>query len=147
MLHFATKSLPFSRTWQVRTASPRRFLQTVAVQLDYYMSAQFAGIACALNTNLYETNGIKLEFLPTCPVGHELQRVREYANNNHTTPTIGSVEQNIFIPLLYNNTQTSLKLKAIAAMFDSSPLCLASLSSNNSNNTVVGAHEDTVSLL
>lgn len=72
MNNFATKS---SHTFPRR--DNRRFLQNVAAQLDYYMSAQFVGVACALTNNLYETNGIKLEFLvATCAVGHELHTVK-----------------------------------------------------------------------
>ena len=55
----------------------RRGLQTVSLQLDYYMSAQFAGIASALTNNMYEKAGIDLQFLPICPVGLEMERVRQ----------------------------------------------------------------------
>jgi hypothetical protein len=109
------------------------------------MSPQFAGVACAMTNQLYEKAGIDLKFLPICPVGLELQRVRDNANNSSSV-TVGSVEQNIFIPTLYQNPD--LKVKAVAAMFRKSPLCLASLkSSDEKDEIVVGAHEDTVSLL
>jgi len=113
------------------------------------MSPQFAGVANAITNNLYEKNGIDLKFLPICPVGHELQRVRDNSNaNGSSSVTVGSVEQNIFIPTLYNNPD--LSVKAVAAMFRRSPLCLASLDAKKSGaekKFVVGAHEDTVSLL
>jgi len=121
---------------------------TVSLQLDYYMSPQFAGIASAITNQLYEQNGIDLKFLPICPVGEEQQRVRENANaNGASCVSVGSVEQNIFIPTLYRNPE--LKLKGVAAMFRKSPLCLASLDNSTSDmgNKTIGAHEDTVSLL
>jgi len=126
----------------------RRGLQTVSLQLDYYMSAQFAGIASALTNNMYEKAGIDLQFLPICPVGLEMERVRQASADEKVT--IGSVEQNIFIPTLYNDP--SLKLKAVAAMFRRTPLCLASLGDGagagaGPEEIVVGAHEDTVSLI
>ena len=105
------------------SCSSRRGLQTVSLQLDYYMSAQFTGVASALTNNLYEKAGIDLQFLPICPVGLEMERVRKATTEDKVT--IGSVEQNIFIPTLYNSP--SLKLKAVAAMFRRTPLCLAAL--------------------
>lgn len=131
-----------------------RHLQTLSLQLDYYMSPQFAGVACAMTNQLYEKNGIDLKFLPICPVGQELQRVRNNANSNGASEaTVGSVEQNIFTPTLYRDP--ALRVKAVAAMFRKSPLCLTSLKSSASKMSggdanskyVVGAHEDTVSLL
>jgi len=134
---------------------------SVAIQLDYYMSPQFAGIACAITEGLYEKAGIMdLKFLPICPVGKEMENVRQFrrfltsrgddnANSNSNSVVVGSVEQNIFTPLLYQNPE--LKVKAIASMFRTSPLCLASIiendDNNNSNEIVVGAHDDTVPLL
>ena len=123
----------------------RRGLQTISLQLDYYMSAQFAGVASALTNNMYEKAGIDLQFLPICPVGLEMERVRQATTEDKVT--LGSVEQNIFIPTLYNDP--SLKLKAMAAMFRRTPLCLAALDGEQSDSgeIVVGAHEDTVSLI
>jgi hypothetical protein len=119
----------------------------VGLQLDYYMSAQFAGVACALVDNTYSQKGLSVDFLPICPVGEETARVRAYYHHNQTTVTVGSVEQNIFIPQLYRDP--SLNLKAIAAMFYQSPLCLASLNHHSNHNPTapIGAHEDTVELL
>jgi S-adenosylmethionine:tRNA ribosyltransferase-isomerase len=138
----------------------RRFKHTtVSLQLDYYMSTQFAGIACAMVDGLYDKAGIELRFLPICPVGLEMERVRQHRNDNASTDdlVVGSVEQNIFTPLLFKSPQ--LKVKSVAAMFRTSPLCLASVGyndkdgeniiedMNNNNPLVIGAHEDTVSLL
>jgi len=139
-----------TRSSSMPSALLRRQKHTVALQLDYYMSPQFAGIASAMTNNLYEKNCIDLRFLPICPVGHELKRVRDNAKlNDASYVSVGSVEQNIFIPTLYANPE--LKVKAVAAMFRRSPLCLASLESPSKQagkeNIVVGAHEDTVSLI
>jgi methylenetetrahydrofolate dehydrogenase (NADP+)/methenyltetrahydrofolate cyclohydrolase len=124
----------------------RRLTHSVSLQLDYYMSPQFAGVACAMTNQLYEKAGIDLKFLPICPVGLELERVRDNANKSVSSVTVGSVEQNIFVPTLYNNP--ALNVKAVAAMFRKSPLCLASLGSLEDKEAImVGAHEDTVSLL
>jgi len=124
----------------------------VSLQLDYYMSPQFAGVACAMTNGLYEKNGIDIDFLPICPVGLELQTVRDHhvsSVNDNCGVTVGSVEQNIFIPTLLANPD--LDVNAIAAMFRKSPLCLASIQDpmlqNDPNELVIGAHEDTVSLL
>ena len=68
----------------------RRGLQTVSLQLDYYMSAQFAGVASALTNNMYEKAGIDLQFLPICPVGLEMERVRQATTEDKVT--LGSVE-------------------------------------------------------
>jgi S-adenosylmethionine:tRNA ribosyltransferase-isomerase len=147
------------KTTQTPHNHVRRSKSSIAIQLDYYMSPQFAGIACAMTEGLYEKAGIdNLNFLPICPVGLEMERVRNHrslcSDNNNDDVVVGSVEQNIFTPLLYENP--NLKLKAIASMFRTSPLCLASIgddSNNNNSNSnddeaiVVGAHEDTVSLM
>jgi len=141
-----SKIINLSRGGSLNVHSHVRHLQTVSLQLDYYMSPQFAGVACAMTNQLYEKNGIELKFLPICPVGHELAMVRNNASKSSASEvTVGSVEQNIFIPTLYNDP--SLKVKAVAAMFRRSPLCLTSLKSSASKHSIVGAHEDTVSLL
>ena len=86
-----------------------------------------------------------MQFLPTCPVGHELDRVRTFQDANPSTlATFGSVEQNIFTPTLYNDP--SLNLSAVASMFRRSPLCIASLKPLQDGD-VIGCHEDTVELL
>jgi len=135
---------------------------TVALQLDYYMSPQFSGIACALAEGLYKTAGIDtVTVLPTCPVGFEPEKVREckdgtFGDTSDIDVVVGSIEQNVLLPTLLKNSD--LKLKAIAAMFQSSPLCLVSLNNGdcdeNKNDLektppqqIVGGHEDTVELL
>ena len=88
--------------------------------------------------NLYHDD-MQLSFLPTCPVGLEQERVRKYQSEHPTHTTIGSVEQNIFIPTLHADPQ--LHVTAVAAMFRRSPLCILGA------HDPIGAHEDTVSLI
>jgi ABC-type nitrate/sulfonate/bicarbonate transport system substrate-binding protein len=148
MIRFSSKTLSSGSLHSKRAGilEQRRLNHSVSLQLDYYMSPQFAGVACAMTNQLYEKAGIDLKFLPICPVGLELERVRDNANKSVSSVTVGSVEQNIFVPTLYNNP--ALNVKAVAAMFRKSPLCLASLGSlEDKEAIVVGAHEDTVSLL
>jgi len=134
------------RSLSSATAATGSSSPDVAVQLDYYMSLQFAGVACALVNDIYTHKGINnLHFLPTCPVGEEAARVRSFQNANPSTlVTLGSVEQNIFTPTLYNDP--SLNVTAVASMFRRSPLCIASLGPLKDGD-VIGAHEDTVELL
>ena len=121
---------------------------SVALQLDYYMSPQFGGVAAAVVNGLYD--GMDVKFLPTCPVGLEPARVRQYQTDNPTVDAVvGSVEQNILIPTL--RQQPELRVQAVAAMFRRSPLCIASLAGSETADGVtaqtIGAHEDTVELL
>ena len=146
---------PDFTTTQIPHLHLRRNKSSIAIQLDYYMSPQFAGIACAMTEGLYEKAGIdNLNFLPICPVGLEMERVRNHRScleNYNDDVVVGSVEQNIFTPVLFKNP--NLKLKAIASMFRTSPLCLASIEDDSSNSNsnddkdIVGVHEDTVSLM
>jgi hypothetical protein len=95
----------------------------------------------------------KLHFLPTCPVGHEAQRVRSYQDSNPgTLATFGVVEQNILVPELRDDPK--LKVTAVASMFRRSPLCVASMSRGGGcrpslleDGNSIGAHEDTVNLM
>lgn len=106
MLRFLSSNQAFknvsARNRGYRHRDHHRYKHTVAVQLDYYMSSQFAGIAYAMTEGLYLKAGItNLNFLPICPVGLELERVRDHRNSNTDDAVIGSVEQNIFTPILY----------------------------------------------
>jgi len=135
----------------------KRYIHKVSLQLDYYMSPQFAGIAVALSNSLYQEAGMELNFLPICPVGLEMNAVRNHANNAASSKdvaavSIGSVEQNIFVPTLQQ--YPGLGLNAVAAMFRRSPLCLASMANTDSSKRknpterlTVGVHEDSVSVI
>ena len=126
-----------------RAAQQKRF-QHVALQLDYYMSPQFSGVASAIVNGSYSNKGIDLMVLPTCPVGEEQASVRHHMDANPSSVAMGTVEQNIFSPTL--QAKPNLKVKAVAAMFAETPLCIASLD-ELSNDTLVGTHEDTVDIM
>ena len=108
-------------------------------------SSPFSSLSLSY-ADTYKSKGINtLQFLPTCPVGEEAARVRSFQNANPSTlATLGSVEQNIFTPTLYDDP--SLNVTAVASMFRRSPLCIASMGPLK-NGDVIGAHEDTVDLL
>eukprot|EP00979_Chaetoceros_neogracilis_P014465 scaffold4646_cov267-Chaetoceros_neogracile.AAC.1 len=95
------------------TLKGKRFKHALALQLDYYMSPQFAGVASALVNDNYGTKGIDISFLPTCPVGHEQANVRKYQDANPDGVTMGTIEQNIFVPTLAANP--GLKTTAVAS--------------------------------
>jgi hypothetical protein len=149
-IHSSTDVIKKSiRVQSSTTSTTKRCKHDVAFQLDYYMSPQFAGVASALVNNTYLEKGIDITFLPTCPVGKEQERVRMNQNDNPTAVTMGSVEQNIFIPTLASDP--NLKTTAVAAMFNTSPLCIAAMpdtsDENNTPKMTIGAHEDTVQLM
>jgi methylenetetrahydrofolate dehydrogenase (NADP+)/methenyltetrahydrofolate cyclohydrolase len=123
----------------------KRFKHALALQLDYYMSPQFAGVASALVNNSYGSKGIDISFLPICPVGLEQANVRKYQDANPSAVAMGTVEQNIFIPTLAANP--GLKTTAVATMFSKSPLCIASLTHPNDGKLKIGTHEDTVDIM
>ena len=150
----ATKFLPSTIAGRKSTSfTSKRFQHDLAFQLDYYMSPQFAGVASAFINDSYKNKGVDIRFLPTCPVGKEQERVRQHQNDNPGAVTMGSVEQNIFIPTLASNPQ--LETTAVAAMFHQSPLCIASLPNSGkkegsdgvAGKMKIGAHEDTVELM
>lgn len=135
-------------TNKVSLSTNQRFKHDVAFQLDYYMSPQFAGVASALVNNTYTDKGLKIDFLSTCPVGLEQQRVRDHQDANQSGVTMGSVEQNIFVPTL--SSSPHLKTTAVAAMFRQSPLCVASMprsDDDHSKKMIIGVHEDTVDIM
>jgi len=139
----------FRSTQQTQTQR-RHLSDKVSVQLDYYLSPQFAGVASALAKGGYASRGIDISFLPICPVGLEQARVREHydANASAAKTVVGTVEQNIFIPTLAANP--ALRTTAVAAMFGESPLCVASVkdpSSSDGSELSIGTHEDTVELM
>lgn len=130
------------------SSSSKRSQHVISLQLDYYLSPQFAGVASALVNNTYSSKGIDISFLPICPVGTEQAHVRKHQNANPSGVTLGTVEQNIFIPNLV--ADPSLKTTAVAAMFGQSPLCIASLKDPTLGDGLkmkIGTHEDTVEIM
>ena len=123
----------------------------VQVQLDYYMSAQFAGVACALEHGLYRKAGLDVTILPDCEPGKEPQHVLAAQSANPKSLCVGSIEQNVLVP--YTAENGADKLVTVGAMFGRSPLSLAALpeaglgGADKKATLTVGAHEDTVALL
>jgi len=123
----------------------------VALQLDYYMSSQFAGVAVAMRRGLYAKAGIELEVLPTCPPGEEAKVVSEgYSQGRGASLWVGCMEQNTLLPSI----ASGCKVKAVAAMFGRSPLCLASMPGSKlvdraakGETLRVGVHTDTEDLV
>jgi len=128
-------------------------VRKLVFQLDYYMSAQFAGMAMALRSGLYQKAGIDLQWLPPCPPGDEAKVVGQgFHSSGGSTLWLGCMEQNTLLPAVAQGCQ----MKAVAAMFGRSPLCIAGLPGSglhsrigmNGNDALrVGAHVDTVGLL
>ena len=150
MWRFTSATLRERRTSTNRAAKTlstkgKRFQHDLALQLDYYMSPQFAGVASAVVNDSYASKGINLSFLPTCPVGLEQANVRNFKDANPSVVTMGTVEQNIFSPTLAANPE--LKTTAVAAMFGKSPLCIASLEDPSEGTLKIGTHEDTVDIM
>jgi len=125
-------------------------LRKIILQLDYHMSSQFAGVAVGLRSGLYKQAGIDLQWLPPCFPGDEAKVVEAGFSKCDSTLWVGSMEQNTLLPAVANGC----KVKAVAAMFRRSPLCLAGLPGSelqafirNRSCLRVGAHSDTVELL
>lgn len=93
----------------------------VHVQLDYYLSAQFAGVAAALNNGHYRNRSIDVEFLPVCPPGLEAERVietqREFDARKSGGICVGTCEQYVLTPQMH---QEKMEVTAVAAMFGAS---------------------------
>jgi len=123
---------------------------TVQLQLDYYMSAQFAGVALACELGLYEDRGLAVSVLPDCPPGEEPQHVLKAQADDAASLCVGSIEQNVLVP--YVSAHGTDHVVACGAMFGRSPLCIAalpgvSIETAGKTTLVIGAHEDTVQLL
>jgi 5,10-methylene-tetrahydrofolate dehydrogenase/methenyl tetrahydrofolate cyclohydrolase/pterin-4a-carbinolamine dehydratase len=139
------------RAFAAQPAANRR----VSLQLDYYMSSQFAGIAVAQEKGLYASHGIDLHIQPTCEPGLEPYAVIEqHKAAEPGTVCIGTVEQNVLFPCVSSD---GVEVSAISAIFGRSPLALAAmpnskltsaeLVSNEGGGLTVGAHVDTVDLI
>jgi hypothetical protein len=131
-------------------------LDTVYLQLDYFMSAQFAGVAVALQHGLYTAAALDVRLLPECYPGLEPQAVLAAQAQHPGALCVGTIEQNVLAPYAASEEgKAGAKVVAVGAMFGRSPLCLAALPAPgahgvrapNGRRTIVGAHEDTVELL
>eukprot|EP01047_Picozoa_sp_COSAG01_P001227 COSAG01_NODE_26_length_36857_cov_31.426166_32_plen_804_part_00 len=142
-------------------------LRRVALQLDYHMSAQFAGLAVAMQRGMFADANIHFTLMPTCPPGDETTRVlaaqRQATTTDQALTILGCTEQNV---LVYDSHANAAPVSAVGAMFATTPLALAALpgadlhtaaeasscvSPTNSlqaqHSLRVGAHIDTVELL
>jgi S-adenosylmethionine:tRNA ribosyltransferase-isomerase len=129
-----------------------RAMRKVIFQLDYHMSSQFAGIAMGLHRGLYKQAGINLQWLPPCAPGDEAKVVEDgYHKSAQEVLWAGCMEQNTLLPAV----AAGCNIKAVAAMFGKSPLCLAALPGSRLRERLcsgddglrVGAHVDTVDLV
>eukprot|EP00418_Pyrodinium_bahamense_P092060 CAMPEP_0179039768 /NCGR_PEP_ID=MMETSP0796-20121207/15307_1 /TAXON_ID=73915 /ORGANISM="Pyrodinium bahamense, Strain pbaha01" /LENGTH=1437 /DNA_ID=CAMNT_0020736103 /DNA_START=1 /DNA_END=4314 /DNA_ORIENTATION=- len=126
-------------------------MRKVFFQLDYHMSSQFAGVAMGLRSGLYKRAGISLQWLPPCFPGEEAKVVEEgFSGSDGAVLWVGCMEQNTLLPAVASGRG----VKAVAAMFGKSPLCLAGLPGSQLPERIrrggllsVGAHVDTVELL
>jgi len=134
-------------------SSPGNNSSVIRVQLDYFMSSQFAGVAVALQDKLYSKAGLTVEVLPNVDPGEEPAAVLEAQKQTPGAVCVGTIEQNVLFPCVVEN---GAKVTAVAAMFGRSPLCLASLkdgltahhvASTQGEGLTIGAHVDTVDLL
>ena len=134
----------------------------VALQLDYFMSAQFAGVAVALRRGLYKAAQLDVSLLPECPPGAEPQHVLAAQAVRPEALCVGTIEQNVLAPWVAAAAAPAPDdgVTAVGAMFGRSPLCLAALPATAEHGggaapifagagaaPRVGAHEDTVALL
>jgi hypothetical protein len=150
-----TRKTSIQRNWRRAFSAQVAANRRVSLQLDYYMSSQFAGIAVAQDKGLYLSHGIDLHIQPTCEPGLEPYAVIEqHKAAEPGTVCIGTVEQNVLFPCVSSD---GVEVSAVAAIFGSSPLALAAmpnhrlsnaeLISNEGEGLVVGAHIDTVDLI
>lgn len=132
----------------------------MSVLLDYYPSAQFAGLHVANRMGLYKKRGLDLSLLPPPGTGGDEPQLvcdlqRSYDKQNHGCTAevprlaIGTVEQNVLIPALARGVQS----KAFATIFQSSPLALGALpgtklsSAADLRGKTIGMHVDSIELV
>lgn len=132
----------------------------VSVLLDYYPSAQFAGLHVASRMGLYRKRGLDVTLLPPPGAGGDepqlvcnLQRAfdKDGGGCAEAVPrlAVGTVEQNVMIPAVARGVPS----KAFATLFQSSPLALASLPGCKLNTAAdlcgrrIGMHVDSLELM
>jgi ABC-type nitrate/sulfonate/bicarbonate transport system substrate-binding protein len=132
----------------------------VSVLLDYYPSAQFAGLHVANRLGLFRKKGLELNLLPPPGAGGDepalvcnMQRAFDKESGGCAAETpqlvIGTVEQNVLIPAVARGVQS----KAFATIFQRSPLALAALpgtklgSGADLHGKRIGMHVDSIELM
>ena len=115
---------------------------------DYFMSAQFAGLAVALRGGAYKRAGIEVQVLPLAGAGETAEEIQSVGRDTSGALVVGSTEQNILIPA----QRGGAPVKAVASMFGASPLGLAGLPGLaterfGDSGVRIGVHDDTVDLV
>ena len=123
-------------------------LRRVLFQPDYFMSAQFAGLAVALRGGAYTRAGIEVQVLPLAGAGESAEEIQSVGRDTSGALVVGSTEQNILIPA----QRGGAPVQAVASMFGTSPLSLAGLpglatGSFGDSGMRIGVHDDTVDLV
>ena len=123
-------------------------LRRVLFQPDYFMSAQFAGLAVALRGGAFARVGIEVQVLPLAGAGESAEEIQSVGRDTSDALVVGSTEQNILIPA----QRGGAPVQAVASMFGTSPLSLAGLpglatGSFGDSGMRIGVHDDTVDLV
>ena len=125
-------------------------LRRVLFQPDYFMSAQFAGVAVALRGGGYARKGIEVEVLPLAGAGERAEEISVVSSDKSGALIVGSTEQYI----LTEAQRGGAPVQAVASMFGASPLGLAGLPGlaagrfdNGGAKMRIGVHNDTVGLI
>ena len=123
-------------------------LRRVLFQPDYFMSAQFAGLAVALRGGAYKRAGIDVQVMPLAGAGETAEEIQSVGRDTSGALVVGSTEQNILIPA----QRGGAPVKAVASMFGASPLGLAGLPGLaterfGESGVRIGVHVDTVDLV
>ena len=111
-------------------------LSRVFLQLDSYITAQFCGVCVGIQNGLFKKKGIHVEFMDACAPGEEVEhvlrknRALKEAERSTTDAVLGTLEQYVLAEKLLVTNKHENQVKAIGAMFGSSPLSLATCLSN-----------------
>ena len=131
----------------------------ISLLLDYYPSAQFAGIHLAKRLGLYSKRGLDLTLIPPPGAGGDEPQLvcnlqQAYDKDGSAAAgvprlAVGTVEQNVLIPAVARG----MRCKAFATVFQSSPLALAALpgaalsTPGDLADRTVGMHIDSMELM
>jgi len=132
----------------------------VSVLLDYYPSAQFAGLHVANRLGLFLKKGLEVNLLPPPGAGGDepalvcnMQRAFDKESGGCASETpqlaLGTVEQNVLIPAVARGVQSM----AFASMMQRCPLALAALpgtklgSGADLHGKRIGMHVDSIELM
>ena len=137
-----------------------KLIGRVSVLLDYYPSAQFAGLHVANRLGLYGKNGLEVDLLPPPGAGGDepqlvcdMQRAFDMEGGGCAADVprlaVGTVEQNVLIPAVARGVQS----KAFGTILQQSPLAVATLPHNKLGGAAdlrgkrIGMHVDSLELM